>query len=866
MSAEDCFNAKIAIGRVGKAAGERIKAMIADAKQRYNTGDAAGARQAMDEALRAVKFEAVAREARTLGNVEAQLALKNDFAKFRGQFDALRESGANMGVIPGLTQYQGKASELGLFAQSKVYGLGLIDQGNQWNNVYYLARQLRGEAHAKFRDAVAALRPTLAGLKRDHDLENAALDAIYGKTSSPEAAAIAKAWGEASEFGRQEFNRGAGYEAIPLRKDWGLPNPSMDQAKVLSYGPEAFIDRVTPLLDRAKMIDFDTGLPMSDAKLRFVLRDVWDTGRAAGAEGPASAGFVGEGPLSGRRSNPRTLVFKDGDAWRTFNELFGTGAGPFETMVGHLQQVTHDAAMMRVFGPDPEAAKRLLLQMFDRETERLGVQGKEGDSKSMAEALKANKATASSVGGQRGKFLDAWSNMTGETGLAVNTSFATWMGDLRSFLGAAQLGTSIISAVSDVALASSAARMNGLPVAGVMRQIAALFAERGAEINAAQHGLLLDSLAHGAREADMFMGETIKSAVASKLSTAVLRSIGHRIWTAKIRDGFALEFMAKMAAAMENKTPFADLSFRKSLEKYGVDEAAWGAIADKVALHEPRPGATLLRPMDVRATPGLEAAGESLGRMVQNELNYTALEGDPLTRRIAMGSSRPGTVGGEFRRSIALYRSWPVTTFNLMLNRHFAPGWDGTRLAHGAATFVSMVLLGMAARQAKQIVAGRDPISMDPNTKEGLLNWGAAVVQGGGLGVFGDMLAADKSRREDTWASMAAGPVADMAERVGGQFLLRNLQAAAEGKPTNWAGEGFWVAANYLPGSNVFWLKLAFQCAGVDQLGLMVDPKAPERFARIEAAAKKNYGQSYWWHRGQTAPERGPDFSAAIGR
>ena len=534
--------------------------------------------------------------------------------------------------------------------------------------------------------------------------------------------------------------------------------------------------------------------------------------------------------------------------------------------MGHLHQVTHDAAMMRVFGPDPEAAKRYLLSMFDRETERLGVQGNPDDAASMAQAVKANRSTEASVQAQRQKFLDAWSSMTGETGLAVNTAFAARMGDIRSFLGAAQLGTSIISAVSDVALAQSAARFNGLPIMGTMRAIMREFATGGSEINAAQHGLLLDSLAHGAREADMFMGETIKSAAASKLSTAVIRAIGHRVWTAKIRDGFALEYMAKMAAAIDNKTPYAALSFRKALEKYGVDEPTWSAVAAKVAPYEARPGAKLLRPMDVRATEGLREAGENLGRMVHNELNYTALEGDPLTRRIAMGSSRPGTVGGEFRRSIALYRSWPLTTFNLLLNRHFAPGWDGTRLAHGAATFASMVLLGMAARQMKQIVAGRDPITMDPTTREGILNWGAAMVQGGGLGVFGDMLSADKSRRDDTWSSMLSGPVADLGERVGGQFLLKNIQLAAEGKPTNWAGEGFWVAANYAPGSNIFWAKLAFQRAVIDQLGLMVDPKAPARFARIEAAAQKNYGQSHWWHRGQATPERAPNLSAAFGR
>ncbi len=865
MTAQSCLNTKIAIGRVSKAAGARINAIIRGAMDAEARGDATGARAAMDAALKIAQHEAIAREARTLGNLEAQLAMQRESVEMRNEFAALAKAGRAPVRIPGLTQYQGKASELWLYAQSKLYGDTLLDVGNRWNNVYYLARTLRGEAHAKFADAIGALRPKLLGLKREATREDDVLGALYGQARTPEAAAIAKSWGEAAEFVRAEFNRAAGYEAIPQRADWRISNPNMSAAKVLSWTAEAFIDRVAPLLDRDKTIDFETGLKMGDAKLRQVLRDVYETGRTGGAEGGPSAGFVGEGPLSGRRSAPRTLIFKDAASWRAFNDAFGSGAGVFDTMVSHLNAMTHDAAMMRVFGPDPNAAKRFLESMFEREPARLAVQGNEADPKSMASALKANRDVAARVEAGVGKFRDGWANMTGETGLAVNANLAEAMGTARHLLASAQLGTSIISAISDAGLAASAARMNGLPIMETFGHILDLFAHGGAEINAAQHGLVLDTLAHGAREADVFMGQTVKTNAATRLSTAVVRSIGHRIWTGKIRDGFALEFMAKMAAAIDKKIPFAELSFRPSLEKYGVDEAAWRQVADKVAPFEPRPGAQLLRPMDVRAAPGLGKIGEALGRMIQQELDYTAIEGNPMTRRIVMGSSRPGTVQGEVMRSLALYRSWPVTTFNMLLNRTFARGWDGSRLAHGAFTFIAMTLLGALAMQMKQIVAGRDPKSLDPTTRDGLFGWGHAVIQGGGLGVFGDMLGADKTRQGDSWASMAAGPLANLAEDVGGKWLLANLQRAAEGKPTQWLGEGYWVASRYLPGSNVFWFKLAFQRAVVDQLGLMIDPKAPERFAKIEAAAKQNYGQSSWWRHGQLAPDRGPNLAAAFG-
>lgn len=866
MTAESCFDAKVALGRVSRQAGARIKAIIRGAMDAEARGDATAARAAMQKALAISQHEANAREARTLGNLEAQLAIGRESEAMRAEFEALRKQGRAPLRIPGLSQYQGRASELWLYAQSKLYGDMALDVGNRWNNVYYLARSLRGETHAMFRNAIEALRPKLLGLRREATLEGDIVDAAYGRPRTAEAGAIAKAWDQAAEHARGLFNQAAGYEAIPRREGWGLPNPTMAAARVMSFTPEAFIDRVAPLLDRPKMIDFQTGLPIGDARLRQVLRDVYETGRTGGLEGGGpSPGYVGQGPLAGRRSGPRTLVFKGGDEWRTFNDLFGTGNGPFDTMMSHLNAMTHDAAMMRVFGPDPEMSKRYIESMFAREPDRLAVQGDDTSPRVMAAALKENEANKTRVEASLGKFEDGWANMTGLTGLAVDASMAERLGTVRHLLASAQLGTSVISAISDAGLAASAARINGLPIMETFGHIVQQFATRGAEIDAAQMGLVLDTLAHGAREADVFMGETIRTNAAAKLSTAVIRSIGHRVWTAKIRDGFALEFMAKMAKAVENGTPYDQLSFRGSLARYGVGAKQWADVAAKVAPFEARPGAKFLRPMDVRQTEGLGPVGEALGRMVQQELDHTALEGNPMTRRIVMGSTRPGTAQGEIVRSLALYRSWPVTTFNMLVNRTFARGWDGSRLAHGAATFVAMTLLGALAMQMKQIVSGRDPKSLDPTTRDGLYGWGGAVIQGGGLGVFGDMLGADKTREGNSWASMMAGPLADLAESVGGQFLLANIQRAAEGKPTNFAGDGWYAASRYLPGSNVFWAKLAFNRAVIDQISLMIDPKAPERFRRIEEAARKNFGQGTWWRRGQMTPDRAPDLGAALG-
>jgi hypothetical protein len=44
----------------------------------------------------------------------------------------------------------------------------------------------------------------------------------------------------------------------------------------------------------------------------------------------------------------------------------------------------------------------------------------------------------------------------------------------------------------------------------------------------------------------------------------------------------------------------------------------------------------------------------------------------------------------------------------------------------------------------------------------------------------------------------------------------------------------------------------------LDQAALMIDPRARERFNRIETAARNDFGQQYWWRHGEASAERAP--------
>jgi hypothetical protein len=292
------------------------------------------------------------------------------------------------------------------------------------------------------------------------------------------------------------------------------------------------------------------------------------------------------------------------------------------------------------------------------------------------------------------------------------------------------------------------------------------------------------------------------------------------------------------------------------------------AIRSETAPHEPRPGATFLRPADIieGGTAAHRATAEKVSRLVNTEMDYAVIEGDPVTRALLIGHSQPGTLGGEVRRSVAMYRSFPTTFLAMHFARAVARGWDGSRIGHAAMTFIAMTMFGALAMQAKEIAAGRDPLSLDPTSANGLKAWGKATLQGSGLGVFGDVMFIDQTKYGNTWAATLAGPVAGTIETVLGDFIVKNIQNAGKGKDTHFLGDALYALGRHTPGSSLWFARLAFQREVLDQLALMADPRTRERFARIEQTARREWGQRYWWRPGRTEPERQPELEAVLGR
>jgi hypothetical protein len=867
MSVFACLFGKVAAGLVDRDAAQRLRDWIEE--RQAALADAQGAAEApltyialniADDATRA----AARRADLAIRTIQAQLATLEHVRAYDAKVKELRATPGDFGF--------GSKAPL-LLADERKSTLWPALRAMFWRdpheiatggNVYYLAKTIKGEAHALFAETMEGLRAKMLGLRRETAREADVLAAAYGEASAtPEGRAMFQGFERAAKSLLDQQNAAGG--AIPERKGWRLPNPPLDRAKVAAVSKGEFVARMRELNSREDVIDFATGRPLDDAGFDAVMGAVHDNAVANWVDGPPTAEFRGGTMLANQHRDPRIIVLKDAASWQTYAREFGEHDSVFDAMVSHIASRSEEIAMLRTFGPNPEGWRRYALSLLDRETRNLTLTAPEAaDDAAKLAALKVNRKGQDRLARHRRAFETSWAHVSGTADIPVNTAFAHTMGDMRSVLVGSQMGSAIISSISDTGTLAMAARFNGMPVMSLISRAVRDMAEAGSEVRAAQHGLVADAMAQGIHAVDRFAGETIRAGRAGQMAGAVVRASGLRRWSAALRNSFGLEMMATLAR--EVNTPFPELEprLRESLERYGVGAEDW-ALIRRTPLHEERPNAFLLRPMDVRAQGGdrFGQAADKLKRLIDTEMDHAVIEGDPMTRALLYGDSRPGTVEGEARRAFGLYKSFPITFITLHFARAMARGWDGSRLSHAGITFAAMWALGIVAMQAKQIANGRDPYSLDPATFKGARALAAGMLQGGGAGIFGDLIGQDQTRYGTSLVATLAGAQFGAAEKVG-KFVIGNLQRLGRGEETHFAGDALYTAAGFVPGSSLWYGRLAFQRGVVDQMALLIDPRSPERFRRIEEMAQRDYGQRFWLRPGQTTPDRSPDFGAML--
>ena len=176
-----------------------------------------------------------------------------------------------------------------------------------------------------------------------------------------------------------------------------------------------------------------------------------------------------------------------------------------------------------------------------------------------------------------------------------------------------------------------------------------------------------------------------------------------------------------------------------------------------------------------------------------------------------------------------------------------------------ADLLISTTIMGALALQIKEMAKGRDPRSMDDPEF-----WGAAFMQGGGLGIYGDFLFSDLNRFDRGLAETIAGPVVGFANDLR-KLTIGNVIEAAQGEDTKIASEMISFAQRYTPGASLWYMRLGLERMVFDQAKLWADPDAGKKIRRMKRKYAREYGQDFWWEPGKMLPERRPDIENILG-
>ncbi|ARS27609.1 hypothetical protein [Sphingomonas sp. KC8] len=722
--------------------------------------------------------------------------------------------------------------------------LALIDRDPHgqasYSNVEARRKSIVGQAHSGLDKLFQRHRRNLVGnVMNPADLDNAVRAAFGEAVEDVAAREIAMAWAGTAEGLRQRFNAAGG--AIGKLENWGLPQ-SHDSLAVRKAGYQAWRNAILPRLDPERMTDNLTGKAFTPERLELALRDVWET-IATDGWSSRSAGGIGGSKLANARADHRFLIFKSADDWLAYNDAFG-GANPFDAMMGHIEGMARDIAALEILGPNPTATLRWMQDLAQKEGARIDAAGTARSYRLVdGEADRARQTVH--------RIQELWDGYSGAANAPVNGKVARGFSTLRSVLVSAQLGSAAVSAISDLGFQKVAARMAGLPYNGVLGNYMKLFTPTMNDDQrlAIRLGLIADGASQMAAAQMRYVGEVQGREIAKRLSDGVLRASLLSPWTQAGKWAFGMQFFGTLADHVGVNWAALPDELRGTMARYGIGADGW-EIARAAPLYEHK-GAKFLRPDDVDNP----AIATKLLEMVQTETSFAVPEAS-LRARSYFSGGQPGTVGGEFMRSVMMYKNFGVTLMMTHAMRALGQKTMGSKAAYVANLVIATTLLGGLAMQAKDVAKGKDPRPI------GSVDfWGAALLQGGGMGVAGDFLFSDVNRFGGGLPVTLAGPVASFVDDTRRLTLGNALQLPGD-EPTNFGRELTRFVGKYTPGSSIWYSRLAFQRVLLDQLQYELDPDAAKAFSRLEDRAWKDFGQNYYWAPGELTPDRAPAIEA----
>ncbi len=706
--------------------------------------------------------------------------------------------------------------------------------------------------------------------------------AMFGEAATPAARALYDAFHGVAEKLRLRFNAAGGN--IKWRKDWGIVHEH-DPTAMMKAGFERWREFIEPRVDWDAMSDPFLGVPYGQNSRAELLNQVWRNVVTGGLDLKDPAMSSGARMLAATRADPRVLKFKGSKEWTEYNTQYGSG-DLFDAMMGHINGLAKDTAMLERLGPNPAVAVEWMKRLVDDEAARVKVGEPSMLGAKPGIADKIALGTKHAVDGLY-DFAKGQQFVDSRGGAAVVIA--------RNVTYSAKLGSTVFGDLfTGPVFSTMAAYMHGIPftkiATGYLKGL-------GTRREMLQAGLGLEDALHTLeRSAREGIAERRAREYSAWLPAVTVHYSGMSAVTAMNKRAY---FGAAMSTFADNiEKGFDDLPprLRQDMESFGVTRQDW-EIMRLADLHDEDTGAPILRWNDI-ATVGAELAPDVARILGHAEVDPVATSKAAeeaalkylemlhmgtavavpteswrarawVTQRAA-GFGAPGTFAGETARSLAMFKSGFVATMMMtqaqMWKRELA-AHPGSAIAYAAASIVGLWVGGMMILQAKQIVNGKDLLPTDPTTEQGRFTLAKAFLAGGAMGIYGDFLQSSTSSYGHGLPETLAGPIVTQAGDLleTGWKLGEHAYQSFTGSPldTPLDDELASAARRLLKGNvpvlSTHWaFRAGFERVILDQLQAAVDDGANAKMKRAENKVRQETNQEFFWPRGEPLPERWP--------
>ncbi|HBU6272590.1 TPA: hypothetical protein RUY49_002795 [Klebsiella pneumoniae] len=733
--------------------------------------------------------------------------------------------------------YQGKDGKLEALNRTIAFH---ADGKSNFLSVESRGKATRDYALSQIQEAFEAVDSRFFHLFED---EASVRDLVYEMrgqdTGNVRAKKGAKAWAGVTELLRQRFNDAGG--DIGYLENWGIPqHHSME--KVGRVPQDKWVSDVIGKLDRKYYIK-DDGQLMSDAELKTFLGEAYNTIATGGLNKLSDTGMRISGARSNRGNASRQIHFKDADSYLEYQREYGDRS-LWEVMVGHLEGISKDIALVETYGPNPDHVFRSIL---DEVT---------------AEQATANPERTGRIKRLANSTENLYNFIAGKTQPIANPHIARWSDNIRNWMVASRLGSALLASFSDLGTMYMSAKVANIPMNRLfMNQLEAMNPANRTELARARRaGLAMESLLGSVNRWAM---DNMGPSVSRWAATAVMRASGLTAWTDAHKRAYGVTMMGSLGEVVSRAPDLRSLddSDFRILKSKGITEQDFSVW--KLAQQEDwgNGNTTMLTPESIMRIPdaavmhlGLpeRVRFEAMRRLlaaVSEEVDMAVITPGAREQLLTGGGLQRGTWKGELTRSVFLFKSFPISVVLRHWTRAMGMPSAGGRAAYIAAFLASTTMLGALSQQLNDLASGRNPREM--TGKDAGKFWLGALLKGGGLGLYGDFLLSDHTRYGGGALASMLGPVAGLVDDV--VKLAQGIPLnAVEGKPEQTGGDLVKLGKGLIPGANLWYAKAALDHMIFNQLQ---EYFSPGYLRKMEQRSKKEFNQTYWWRPQDVTPE-----------